>query len=96
MTNRWVAQTPSRISPGGSPDNHSNRFGATPGNHSTSKWGQKPDLNDDQISTASNPLLANLASGASQNWQRDTLLRNRPLTNDELDRMLPTEGYEIV
>lgn len=98
MTNRWVAQTPSRVSPNASPKSYASRFGATPSNHSQSKWGQKPDLigDKDQISTASNPLLANIASSASQNWQRDTLLRNRPLTNEELDRILPTEGYEIV
>lgn len=28
-------------------------------------------------------------------WQKDLYDRNKPLTDDELDQMIPTAGYEV-
>jgi len=76
-------------SPGSSPKNSApSGFGAA-SLGSELKWGQKPDAE-------SNPLLKNIISSQAQNWQRDTFERNRPMTDEELDRILPQSGYEIV
>lgn len=29
-------------------------------------------------------------------WQRDLFDRNRPMTDEELDQMLPSQGYEVI
>lgn len=76
--------------------------GATPVVDSTPIWGATP-LGATPINNASDFLkqaqqVQGLSSTEYANYSRDreTYLRNRPWTDDELDEMLPSKGYEIV
>lgn len=57
------------------------------------RWSSKP------LAEHENPLEKAIAAGAlptAPAWQRDYYERNRPMTDQELSRILPPTGYEIV
>lgn len=43
-----------------------------------------------------NPLMTPTAGVGSQPyWQKDLYDRNKPLTDEELDQLIPSQGYEV-
>lgn len=66
-----------------------------------SRWDETPNLHTDSIGSQ---VTASLAAGSAvapelvhaSRWQADVAERNQPLTDDDLDRMLPSEGYQIL
>jgi splicing factor 3B subunit 1 len=89
---RMTAETPT---PGQS------RFGATPTGAAATRWDQKPGQTPvgglmQTPLQGYNPLMTPTAGVGSQPyWQKDLYDRNKPLTDEELDQLIPSQGYEV-
>lgn len=92
---RWAQPTPLRLS-SETPTPGASRFGATPSAQAATRWeqrsGQGPSGGDMQSSMTPG---SGVGSMASTQWQQDSFERNRPLTDAELDQLLPSQGYEV-
>ncbi|TNV73024.1 hypothetical protein FGO68_gene3837 [Halteria grandinella] len=101
---RWSQPTPMRMM-SETPTPGTSRFGETPVAGAGTRWDQKPGMTPQNgfMQTPQqgyNPMMtptpgSGMIGQSLPYWQKDLYDRNKPLTDEELDQMIPTAGYEI-
>lgn len=87
------------------------RFGETPSaGGGATRWDQKPGMMTPMgaggfmqtpVQGGYNPMMTPTPGGAGAMgqslpyWQKDLYDRNKPLTDEELDQLIPSSGYEV-
>jgi hypothetical protein len=84
------------MSMGATPTPSASRFGMTPSMSELKRWSQVPsDMQSQASSTVAGETSQSMGDFDLPIWRKNLDDRNRPWTDEELDSILPSVGYEV-